>query len=499
MRRVPEECQQAGTDLAPDPVHDLRVALRRCRSLADGLMAIDPDPAWKRMKKTGRVLFRSLGDLRDVQVMMEWVKKLGPANDPESQALLDLLARREQEHKITAAEAIRSFDLHQWRKWSRELPRRAARVKPGSLVFKHLALERWIEAHELHRRALRNRSQVSLHQLRIGIKRFRYIVENFLPQQHAAWSNDLKELQDLLGDLHDLDVLWATATQVNAFADPESRRRWHEIIHEAREKRVERYRERMVGPTSLWNVWRDELPKDDQVRAAAMARLKLWASFLDPDFAHSQRVAKIAQQLLEGLQRLNLAPASPNQDLRCILYAAALLHDVGRSKRDKRHHKITYRFIRKLSPPLGWTPSDLQLVALVTRFHRGALPRTSHKALHELALDQKKIARHLSGILRLANALDTVHPHIPKLKIDEKNGNLFLAIPGYNAWTRAAEDITAATHLLQLTLRKPILVKPLGSKLRSRSSGLSKLNRNGGVRRRGPAKPPTVNDIKKAS
>src|SRR5712691_8234184 len=73
MLRVPEECQRAVSALAADPVHDLRVALRRCRSMADGLMAIDPDPSWKDMKKAGKTLFRSLGELRDVQVMMEWV------------------------------------------------------------------------------------------------------------------------------------------------------------------------------------------------------------------------------------------------------------------------------------------------------------------------------------------------------------------------------------------------------------------------------------------
>src|SRR5215813_6852103 len=90
MARVPEECQRAGVDLAADPVHDLRVALRRCRSMADGLMAVDPDPDWRAMKKAGRALFRSLGELRDVQVMMEWVQKLGPAEDSETQALMSL-------------------------------------------------------------------------------------------------------------------------------------------------------------------------------------------------------------------------------------------------------------------------------------------------------------------------------------------------------------------------------------------------------------------------
>ena len=58
---------------------------------------------------------------------------------------------------------------------------RGPRIRLGSALFKHLALERWTAARELHSRALHNRSQVAFHSLRIGIKRFRYIVENFLP------------------------------------------------------------------------------------------------------------------------------------------------------------------------------------------------------------------------------------------------------------------------------------------------------------------------------
>ena len=54
MERVIHEWHRASADLAPDPVHDLRVALRRCRSMADGLIAISSDRSFKDMKKAGK-------------------------------------------------------------------------------------------------------------------------------------------------------------------------------------------------------------------------------------------------------------------------------------------------------------------------------------------------------------------------------------------------------------------------------------------------------------
>jgi exopolyphosphatase/guanosine-5'-triphosphate,3'-diphosphate pyrophosphatase len=323
-------------------------------------------------------------------------------------------------------------------------------------------LERWTEAYDLHRQALRNRSQASFHQLRIGIKRLRYIVENFLPVQHELWSADLKELQDLLGDVHDLDVLWMTATQVNAFAGPESRQRWHGIVLEARERRITRYRERMVGPTSLWRVWRAELPQGEEVRAAATLRLKLWASFLDPDFAHSEHVSVIAGQLFDGLQKLGFTPSDLAPNARSILLAAALLHDVGRARHEKGHHKTSYRLVRRLPVPLGWQTSELQLAATVARFHRGALPQGSQKSVRDLAPGQKTLVRYLAGILRLANALDVNRDgQVKRLMLEEGKGTLLIAATGYSPWARSAEEVASARHLLEVVLRRPILVKTL--------------------------------------
>ncbi len=92
MARVLEECDRASAGFAPDPVHDLRVALRRCRSMVDGLMAMDPDPSWKQMKKAGKTLFKSLGELRDVHVMEEWVHHFDSPGDAVAGKLFEFLA-----------------------------------------------------------------------------------------------------------------------------------------------------------------------------------------------------------------------------------------------------------------------------------------------------------------------------------------------------------------------------------------------------------------------
>src|SRR5258708_39412215 len=78
MERVLEEAKRAEQSFEPDPVHDLRVALRRCRSMADGFRAIDADPAWKAMKRAGGGVFHHLGDPLRVQPMRDYVHALSP-------------------------------------------------------------------------------------------------------------------------------------------------------------------------------------------------------------------------------------------------------------------------------------------------------------------------------------------------------------------------------------------------------------------------------------
>src|SRR5215813_10418834 len=122
LQQVLREVDKVAETFDVDAVHDLRTALRRSRSIADGMMVFDADPAWKKMKKAGKRLFQSLGELRDTHVLKDWIERLAPENDPAATAIIAFLASREGELRINATAALHEFDRAKWSEWVRILP-----------------------------------------------------------------------------------------------------------------------------------------------------------------------------------------------------------------------------------------------------------------------------------------------------------------------------------------------------------------------------------------
>lgn len=255
--RVLDRQEKIEPHWSADDIHDLRVALRRSRTMAEALSEVNPAPEWRKIKKASRELFHTLGDLRDTQLARLWVRKLGVAGDPVRRHLLRLLAQREEKHRRLAAKALHDFDRKSWRKWRRKLDPKARFFPLESVVFQRIAVARLGEAFDLYQQARRRRSSIAWHRTRIAIKRFRYVVENFLPQRYQVWERDLKRAQDLLGELHDLDVLRAFIRRETRKIGPAIVAQWLSTVDRERKVRLKEFLQKSSGVNPTWSVWRE--------------------------------------------------------------------------------------------------------------------------------------------------------------------------------------------------------------------------------------------------
>lgn len=462
------ELRKAAPDLQPDPVHDLRVAIRRCRSLAEGLRTIDPAPGWKQFRALPKPLFSALGELRDTQVLADWVSSLTSADDPIRASMSAVLAAREEQQKQAGRAALADFNSKRWMKLAVELDLRARKLPPGSRAFRHLALERWFDAFRLHETAMRTRRDTDLHQLRFGIKRFRYTVENFLPDLHKLWSQDLKHMQDLLGEVHDLDVLLVESRQS---APPNETEQFAARVQREREKRMNQYISRTAGVDSLWEQWRAGLPTGRELSAAADAKLQHWSRVLDRDPAHSRRVAHTSVQLWRGLRGRFGWPF--NRRTTVLLRAAALLHNLGGRKSQKKRLSARSKMIGKLSIPIGWREDEMRLVRLASQYCSGPLPSASDPDFQALPHVHRQQVLRMAGILRLADTLNTGASTSPDLEILGDGSSVTIVVVGLDPFGEHALDVAAARHLLELSEGIPILVRAPAARLLAKAAASS--------------------------
>jgi CHAD domain-containing protein len=461
MDRVLKELENVRTSPDPDAVHDLRVAIRRCRSVAAVMEEVDPDPAWPAMRKAARKLFRSLGALRDAQVMREWVKKLAPETDAVRAHLQSAFESNEPHLRDEALRVAEKFDQKPWKRLARTLRQHARLVPAGSLAAECLALERFADAKELHAKALRTEKSKPWHALRIGLKRFRYTVESLLPDQYLAWSDNLKRLQDMLGEIHDLDVLAEMVHKSDFVETEDSLKLWHEVIARERHERIETYRQLTLGKTSIWNIWRAGLPTNGRIEAAAHARLRSTARAVDPHVGRTSQISRIAVAIYEALKRTNAAPSFRDAALHRILLAAARLQGVGDANADKSSPKAARKFLLDLPLPPGWSDQEWELLATVVRYHRGAEPSTKSGPFSKLSTEQQHMVRALAGVLRLARALRKCGVESGAgLRAENSSEAVVFRVPALGDDLETASRLAAGKHLLEEYLGMPIILKP---------------------------------------
>lgn len=122
------------------------------------------------------------------------------------------------------------------------------------------------------------------------------------------------------------------------------------------------------------------------------------------DHDHTLQVLKLAELLFNCLSPLH----SLDRSHLVTLQSAAILHDIGLQYGPARHHKSSAQIMLADPPPLE-DPSALYQVACIARYHRKALPDTSHDIYKTLPSGQRAIVQKLAALLRLADGLDYMH------------------------------------------------------------------------------------------
>lgn len=183
-----------------DPVHDLRVAIRRFHQALVAFRGVLPRREVKRVRRKLKTLIDAAGGVRDCDVL---IKMLGKRDLPGVAAL----KKKVQEHRKAAVPVLVAA-LERWvaqrssSKWRSALL--ACQVQDGLQPRLRRAARKFLANGEAA--AAEKASAEDLHRFRIEAKKFRYTLELFEPawgDPVSQWLARLKPVQTVLGDVHD--------------------------------------------------------------------------------------------------------------------------------------------------------------------------------------------------------------------------------------------------------------------------------------------------------
>ncbi len=250
LERLEPRVLQPPSQQDPDACHDLRVALRRLRTVLEvGRKVLGPFQA-DEVRRSLRELMRATGDLRDEEVLLALVTSVGVDGADVAQWIA---ARRRREHaqRLALVRMVRTGQLRRGRALLAALL--SFRVDPSR--DRRLPKYARRAVGQAGKKADRLRDAplddaTALHDLRIAIKRLRYTIEAFadvLPPDLAAQAARAAKLQKRLGDVHDLDVVAGCVRRARTLT-PEGRTRLLEALGRLRATRIAAYaRERSPG------------------------------------------------------------------------------------------------------------------------------------------------------------------------------------------------------------------------------------------------------------
>lgn len=246
-----------------EAVHDLRVGLRRLRTLLRPARAIYGK---KRMRRAGDELRRfaqATGIVRDEEVLHETLAALDlPRRTRRAlEAWIRSRGRRERELR---REAVELLTTHEEARGVPSLEHALATLEAGvkskrkgkqdARDVARAALDAAIEGvEEIGRTRPSTADSPSMHALRIREKRLRYTAEIFaevLPGEATRLAKDAARMQKKLGELHDLDQAIFVVLQARSLSRP-VRPAVLQALRETRARLAERLQDDVAATASV--------------------------------------------------------------------------------------------------------------------------------------------------------------------------------------------------------------------------------------------------------
>ncbi len=215
-----EAGSRTGEDI--ESVHQMRVAIRRMRSLFLLIGAAYKPKTVDKYSRDLRRIARALGRIRDLDVLIDDLEAFRPSLPAGDQAALDQVIDRLDSRRSEHRERLNAlFDSKFYARFLRQFARLCK--KPGRGAKPLPKLE---EPHQLrhvlpillHERLARVRAydtvlpaadDAILHALRVEFKQLRYALEFFQPllgRTTNSFLREAKEMQEILGRINDIAV-----------------------------------------------------------------------------------------------------------------------------------------------------------------------------------------------------------------------------------------------------------------------------------------------------
>ena len=157
---------------------------------------------------------------------------------------------------------------------------------------------------------------------------------------------------------------------------------------------------------------------------------------------HAQQVVRLALAIFDQTRAVH---GLTDREREWLEYAA-MLHDVGGLISYARHHRHSYYLIKN-GDLRGFHPDEIEVIALVARYHRRGTPKRSHDEYAELPSALRKTVRLLSSILRVAESLDRSHAQtITGLELRDRGEDMLMQV---HTGTDAELEVWATNRHLQ--------------------------------------------------